>query len=196
MTSGSSSATGFRATPASRRAVSSASAEGWAPVWPGIRWPRSSLRSSPSTAAVNHDGPGGPFRAGGVGGERPKGSPNARPHREANPGQVPARAVGRAERGGGPVPAPGRVRRDQDQPAGSREDGRLGGRARERHRRDRGVQLGHEGGAHGRGGGGGGRAGTGALPAGALARFAARVAGRVSPGGGGSGTHAAQARRG
>ena len=89
--------------------------------------------------------------------------------REAHPRKVTAGALGGAERGRRPRKAPRRLRRDQDHKARAGAHGRLGGRARERHRLDRALRLGDQGDAArgaarrtGAGGGGAGGRGTGA----------------------------------
>ena len=65
--------------------------------------------------------------------------------REAHPRKVTAGALGRAQRGRRPRKAPRRLRRDQDHEARAGAHGRLGGRARKRHRLDRALRLGNEG---------------------------------------------------
>ena len=66
----------------------------------------------------------------------------------AHPRQVPARAVGRAERSHIPGAASRRVRRDPHRPRRGRDQRRVGGRVRERDGRAQAVRLGHQGHAH------------------------------------------------
>ena len=91
---------------------------------------------------------------------------DARATRPEDPGQEPARAVGRGLRHRRPRPPSRRVRRDPHHPPRPRDHRRLGGRPRMRHGGAGAVGLGHEGDDHGeagRGGGGGaGRVGAGA----------------------------------
>ena len=64
---------------------------------------------------------------------------------EAHSRQVTAGALGRAQRGRRPRQAPRRLRRDQDHEARAGAHGRLGGRARQRHRLNRALRMGNEG---------------------------------------------------
>ena len=70
---------------------------------------------------------------------------NAGSDSEAHSRQVTAGALGRAQRGRWPRQAPRCLRRDQDHEARAGAHGRLGGRARERHRLNRALRMGHEG---------------------------------------------------
>ena len=93
----------------------------------------------------------------GVEGERDAGSRS-----QAHTREVAAGALGGAERSRAPRTPPRRVRRDQDHPARARAHGRLGGRARERHRVDRALRVGNEGHPAGGAAGRGARARAGA----------------------------------